>query len=66
MEIGDLMNINELSASFDLQIKYLVSSISTYIVGKPHRIPSPHIYSTLLSSKYTANKLTELSRLVDF
>ena len=34
MEIGDIMNINELSANFDLQVKH----ISIYIVWKPHII----------------------------
>ena len=59
MEIRNLMNINVLSANI-AQVKYF------YIHCWETPQNSVTSYSTQLSCKCTANKLTELSKLVDF
>ena len=61
MEICDLMNINKLSANINQAKYYYIHCWET-----PRHSMTSCIYSTKLSSKYTAIKLTELLKLVDF
>ena len=60
MEICDLMNINELSEKF-YQVKYYIHCWETQ-----RNSTTSYVFSKQLKSEYTTNKLTELSKLVDF